>query len=109
MFYALIRIQISPGNSGNVKLLSRVRLFATPWAVAYQTPPSMEFSKQEYWIAISFSRRSSQPRDWIRASSIVGRRFTVWATREVQIQEMEQPNSRVECNSAKKKSLDLFG
>ena len=32
------------------------------------------------WVAISFSRRSSQPRDWTRVSCIVGRRFTVWAT-----------------------------
>ena len=29
-----------------VKLLSHVRLFATPWTVAYQAPPSMEFSRQ---------------------------------------------------------------
>ena len=35
------------------------------------------------WVAISFSRRSSQPRDWIQVSRIVGRRFTVWATRGV--------------------------
>ena len=32
------------------------------------------------WIAISFSRGSSQPRDRTRVSCIVGRRFTVWAT-----------------------------
>jgi len=32
-----------------LKSLSRVRLFATPWTVAYQAPPSMEFSRQEYW------------------------------------------------------------
>ena len=40
-----------------VKLLSRVRLFATPWTVAHQAPPSMGFSRQEYWewVAISFS------------------------------------------------------
>ena len=31
-----------------VKSLSRVRLFATPWTVAYQAPPSMGFSRQEY-------------------------------------------------------------
>ena len=30
-----------------VKLLSRVQLFATPWTVAYQAPPSMGFSRQE--------------------------------------------------------------
>ena len=34
------------------------------------------------WIAISFSRGSSQPRDRTWVSSIVDRRFTVWATRE---------------------------
>ena len=31
-----------------MKSLSRVRLFVTPWTVAYQTPPSMGFSRQEY-------------------------------------------------------------
>ena len=35
------------------------------------------------WVAISFSRGSSQPRDRTRVSHIVGRRFTIWATREV--------------------------
>ena len=34
------------------------------------------------WIAISFSRGSSQPRNLTRVSCIAGRRFTVWATRE---------------------------
>ena len=37
-----------------VKLLSRVRLFATPWTVAYQAPPSTEFSRQEYWSGLPF-------------------------------------------------------
>ena len=32
------------------------------------------------WVAISFSRGSSPPRDWNRVSRIVGRRFTIWAT-----------------------------
>ena len=35
-----------------VKLLSPVRLFATPWTVTYQAPPSMGFSKQEYWSGV---------------------------------------------------------
>ena len=35
-----------------VKSLSRVRLFATPWTVAYQAPPSMGFSRQEYWSGL---------------------------------------------------------
>ena len=34
------------------------------------------------WVAISFARRSSQPRDWTQVSRIAGRRFTFWATRE---------------------------
>ena len=32
-----------------VKSLSLVRLLATSWAAAYQAPPSMGFSRQEYW------------------------------------------------------------
>ena len=35
-----------------VKLLSRVRLFATPWTIAHQVPPSMGFSRQEYWSGV---------------------------------------------------------
>ena len=40
-----------------VKSLSHVWLFATPWTAAYQAPPSMGFSRQEYleWVAIAFS------------------------------------------------------
>ena len=34
------------------KSLSRVRLFATPWTGAYQAPPSMGFSRQEYWSGV---------------------------------------------------------
>ena len=35
------------------------------------------------WVAIPFSRRSSWPRDWTRVSHTIGRRFIIWATREV--------------------------
>ena len=37
-----------------VKSLSRVQLFATPRTVAYQAPPSMGFSRQEYWSGLPF-------------------------------------------------------
>ena len=37
-----------------VKSLSHVRLFATPWTVSYQAPPSMEFSRQEYPSGLPF-------------------------------------------------------
>ena len=35
-----------------LKSLSRVRLFATPWTVAYQAPPSTGFARQEYWSGV---------------------------------------------------------
>ena len=35
-----------------VKLLSRVRLLETPWTAVYQAPPSMGFSRQEYWSGV---------------------------------------------------------
>ena len=35
-----------------VKLLSRVGLLATPWTATYQAPPSMGFSRQEYWSGV---------------------------------------------------------
>ena len=35
-----------------VKSLSRVQLLATPWTAAYQAPPSMGFSRQEYWSGL---------------------------------------------------------
>ena len=35
-----------------VKSLSRVQLLATPWTAAHQAPPSMGFSRQEYWSGV---------------------------------------------------------
>ena len=67
-----------------VKSLSRVRLFATPWSTC-SLPGSLVHGIFQAivleWIAISFSRGSSQSRDWTRVSRIVDRRLTVWATR----------------------------
>ena len=44
---------------------SVVGLFVIPWTVAHQTPWSMEFSMARIleWVAISYSRESSHPRD----------------------------------------------
>ena len=58
-----------------VKSLSRVWLFATPWTVAYRILHPWDFLE---WVAISFSRRSSWPRDWTWVSRIVGRRQTLY-------------------------------
>ena len=35
-----------------VKLLSHVQLLATPWTAAHQVPPSIGFSRQEYWSGV---------------------------------------------------------
>ena len=44
-----------------VKSLSHVRLFATPWTVAYQASPSMGFSRQEYWSELPFPSPGDLP------------------------------------------------
>ena len=44
-----------------VKSLSHVRLFATPWTVTYQVPPSMGFSRQEYWSGLPFPSPGDLP------------------------------------------------
>ena len=44
-----------------VKSLSHVRLFVTPWTVAHQAPPSMGFSRQEYWSGLPFPSSGDLP------------------------------------------------
>ena len=48
LFSSEVFTKLSPSLKVKVKLVSCVRLFVTPWTVAYQAPPSMEFSRQEY-------------------------------------------------------------
>ena len=52
-----------------VKLLSCVWLFVIPWTVAYQAPPSMEFSRQEYWSGLPFHFPGDLPDSGIEARS----------------------------------------
>ena len=61
---AFFMVQLShPYMKVKVKLLSHVRLFVTPspWTVAHQAPPSMGFSKQEYWSGLSFPSPGDLP------------------------------------------------
>ena len=46
--------QMSTRKKVKVKSLSHVQLFVTPWTVAYHTPPSMGFSRQEYQSGFPF-------------------------------------------------------
>ena len=64
------------------KSLSRVRLFATPWTI--HVHGILQATILE-WVAIPFSRGSSQRRDWTQVSHIAGGFFTSWATRETWI------------------------
>ena len=48
-----------------VKSLNRVRPSATPWTAAYQAPPSMGFSRQEYWSRVPLPSPGKQYRDFL--------------------------------------------
>ena len=52
-----------------VKSLSRVRLCAAPWTVAYQAPPSMGFSRQECWSGLPFPSPGDLPDPGIKPRS----------------------------------------
>ena len=57
----LTRMQAESQRKVKVKSLSRVRLFATPWTVAYQAPPSVGFSRQECWSGLPFPSPGDLP------------------------------------------------
>ena len=56
-------------SESEVKSLSRVQLFATPWAAASQAPPSMGFSRQEYWSGLPFPSPGDLPDPGIEPGS----------------------------------------
>ena len=60
---------ISRLSGSTVKSLSRVRLFATPWTVAYQAPPSVGFSRQEWWSGLPFPSPGDLPNPGIEPGS----------------------------------------
>ena len=52
-----------------LKSLSRVRLFATPWTIAHKAPPSMGFSRQDYWGGLPFPFPGDLPNPGIEPGS----------------------------------------
>ena len=69
-----VHSQSNPIKMKLMKSLSCVRLFATPWTVAYQVPPTMGFSKQEYWSGLPFPSPGDLPDPGIkRRSSFFGK------------------------------------
>ena len=67
-----------------MKSLSRVRLFVTPQTITYQAPQATVHglfqARVLEWVAISFSRGSSRPRDRTWVSCIGGRHSSIRAT-----------------------------
>ena len=57
----MLRTVLFCSHRDEVKSLSRVQLSATPWTVAHQAPPSMGFSRQEYWSGLPFPSPGDLP------------------------------------------------
>ena len=60
-----------------VKSHSRVKLLATPWTAAYQAPPSMGFSRQEYWSGVPLT---SPPQELLLTKETLKTKFIAWKT-----------------------------
>ena len=96
--YFSLHCNIDEVKWSEVNSLSRVRLFATPWTVAYQASQTMGFSRLEYLSGVPFPSPggSSRPWDQTWVSCIVGRCFTLWATRDAfgELEESEAEGGR---------------
>ena len=65
-----ISTNIHSHTTSEVKSLSCVRLFVTPWTVAYWDPPSMGFSRQEYWSELPFPSPGELPDPGLEPGSL---------------------------------------
>ena len=61
-----------------VKSLSRVRLFVILWTVAHQAPPSMGFSRQEYWSGLPFPSPRGLPNPGMEPKSFTSPAVAGW-------------------------------
>ena len=67
--FHFLKLSNSSGVKVKVKSLSHVQLIATPWNVTYQAPPSMGFSRQEYWSGLPFPSPGELPYPGIKPGS----------------------------------------
>ena len=93
LYNTVFKMQNWEGFEPVLKLLSAVlclvaQSYPTPRDPMDCSPPGSSMGSLQArileWIAMPSSRKSSQSRDWTQVSHIVGRFFTVWATREAQ-------------------------
>ena len=80
----LYDMNFSSENTNCSVLVAVMSDSVTPWTVAHQAPLSMGIlqARTLEWVAIPFSSKSFQSRDWTWVSYTADRFFTVWATRE---------------------------
>ena len=73
IFFRIDWLNLPAGQKVKVKFksLSCVRLFVTLWTVAHQAPPSMGFSRQEYWSGLPFPSLGDLPDPGIEPRSPV--------------------------------------
>ena len=104
-------------TESEVKSLSHVRLFVTPWTVAHQAPPSMGFSRQEYWNGLSFPSLGDLPTQGLNPGLPHCRQMQaqmLWATREASERWMDKETvvytheGILFCLKKKKKAVLLF-
>ena len=74
IWLCLVKVQLSkilvfPTHLESESEVSQVRLFATPWTVAYQAPPSIRFPRQEYWSVLPFPSSEDLPDPGIKPGS----------------------------------------
>ena len=76
----LVMVAISFSNAWKWKVkgksLSRVWLLATPWTTAYQAPPSLGFSRQEYWSRVPLATRWTQ----MKTKRVITTTLSEWLT-----------------------------
>ena len=85
-----------------VKWLSRVWLSATPWTAAYQAPPSMGFSGQEYWSGVPL------PSPAIRGQTIQGQHEGVWGMMELSFILIVRVITQIYSSIKKKNLIGLY-
>ena len=69
------------------KSLSRVQLLATPWTIAYQAPPSMGFSRQEYWSGVPLPSPMMEYYSALKRKEILTRATTWMDLAEIMLSE----------------------
>ena len=64
-----------------VKSLSHARLLVTPWTTAYQAPPSMQFSRQEYWSGMSLPSPTQVLSFSVKKKISIKKKEIIWSSK----------------------------